>query len=56
MDALCRHGDPYRGGDNAIVVFEAAVGSERGKDDISPFREVKHFIIFGLRSGKWSGA
>ena len=40
MDALCRHGDPYRGGDNAIVVFEAAVGSERGKADISPFREV----------------
>ncbi|XP_070573548.1 uncharacterized protein [Ptychodera flava] len=39
-DALCKYGQPFRNGDNAIVAFFAGIGSEKLEDDIMPFREV----------------
>ncbi|XP_070572594.1 uncharacterized protein [Ptychodera flava] len=39
-DSLCRYGDPFRGGDNAIEAFLVGVGSERLLDDVVPFRQV----------------
>ncbi|XP_070572595.1 uncharacterized protein [Ptychodera flava] len=39
---LCRYGDPFRGGDNAIEAFLVGVGSERLLDDVVPFTQVDH--------------
>ncbi|CAH1239174.1 HEG1 [Branchiostoma lanceolatum] len=39
-DNMCRFGDPFRPGDNSVSVFYAGVGTEKLKDDVSPFHEV----------------
>ncbi|KAL8577054.1 hypothetical protein ACOMHN_049914 [Nucella lapillus] len=41
----CRYGDPFRGGQNPIVRFEAGIGSESGLDDVSPFEEVIKAVL-----------
>ncbi|XP_019624877.1 PREDICTED: uncharacterized protein LOC109470382 isoform X2 [Branchiostoma belcheri] len=38
--SLCLHGKPFRNGDQAVVRFEAGVGSAKLLDDIASFREV----------------
>ncbi|KAI8485273.1 hypothetical protein Bbelb_370200 [Branchiostoma belcheri] len=37
--SLCLHGKPFRNGDQAVVRFEAGVGSAKLLDDIASFRE-----------------
>ncbi|CAG2187681.1 unnamed protein product [Mytilus edulis] len=38
--SLCRYGNPFRGGTNPVVKFEAGIGRERLSTDVSPFSEV----------------
>ncbi|KAI8519526.1 hypothetical protein Bbelb_027830 [Branchiostoma belcheri] len=38
--SLCLHGKPFRNGDQAVVRFEAGVGSAKLLDDVASFREV----------------
>ncbi|XP_076087285.1 uncharacterized protein LOC143057777 [Mytilus galloprovincialis] len=38
--ALCRYGDPFRGGSNPIIKYEVGIGSDKLLTDIEPFREV----------------
>ncbi|XP_052081237.1 uncharacterized protein LOC127719261 [Mytilus californianus] len=38
--ALCRYGDPFRGGTNPIIKYEVGIGSDKLLTDIVPFREV----------------
>ncbi|KAK3609657.1 hypothetical protein CHS0354_035942 [Potamilus streckersoni] len=40
IDALCRYGTPFRGGDIAVVKYEAGIGKSPLSDDVAPFREV----------------
>ncbi|XP_060596420.1 uncharacterized protein LOC132750448 [Ruditapes philippinarum] len=40
VNALCRYGDPFQGGTNAIVQYEAGVGTLPGSVDIVPFQKV----------------
>lgn len=39
-ESPCRYGDPFRGGQNPIVRYEAGVGSSKGLADVVSFREV----------------
>ncbi|XP_076086943.1 uncharacterized protein LOC143057517 [Mytilus galloprovincialis] len=38
--ALCRYGDPFRGGTNPIIKYEVGIGSDKLLTDIVPFRKV----------------
>lgn len=38
--SLCRYGDPFRGGKNPVIKFEAGIGSEKLLTDVSPFIEI----------------
>ncbi|VDI67222.1 Hypothetical predicted protein [Mytilus galloprovincialis] len=38
--ALCRYGDPFRGGTNPIIKYEIGIGTDKFLTDIEPFREV----------------
>ncbi|CAG2204566.1 unnamed protein product [Mytilus edulis] len=38
--ALCRYGDPFRGGSNPIIKYEVGIGSDKLLTDIEPFRKV----------------
>ncbi|VDI71255.1 Hypothetical predicted protein, partial [Mytilus galloprovincialis] len=38
--ALCRYGDPFRGGTNPIIKYEVGIGSDKLLTDIEPFRKV----------------
>ncbi|CAC5416407.1 unnamed protein product [Mytilus coruscus] len=38
--ALCRYGDPFRGGTNPIIKYEVGIGSDKLLTDIEPFSEV----------------
>ncbi|XP_053400990.1 uncharacterized protein LOC123541000 [Mercenaria mercenaria] len=40
INALCRYGDPIQGGTNAIVKYEAGIGTTPGAVDIVPFQVV----------------
>uniref|UniRef100_A0ABM0M0H6 Uncharacterized protein LOC100366953 n=1 Tax=Saccoglossus kowalevskii TaxID=10224 RepID=A0ABM0M0H6_SACKO len=40
VETLCRYGDPFRNGENAIEGFMAGIGSQRLQDDVVPFRIV----------------
>ncbi|XP_078578634.1 uncharacterized protein LOC144863382 [Branchiostoma floridae x Branchiostoma japonicum] len=42
-DQLCRHGEPFRNGDSAILSFMAGLGTEVHQDDVVPFRTVSDF-------------
>ena len=42
---LCRYGDPFKGGTNAIVKYEAGLGNATGVDNFVPFREVLIFLL-----------
>jgi hypothetical protein len=37
---LCRYGNPFRGGTNPVVMYEAAIGSDKLATDIDDYREV----------------
>ncbi|ESO82597.1 hypothetical protein LOTGIDRAFT_236952 [Lottia gigantea] len=39
-NAICRLGRPFRGGKNAVVKFEAGIGTRVNSDNVVPFREV----------------
>ncbi|KAK6174798.1 hypothetical protein SNE40_013376 [Patella caerulea] len=39
-NALCRYGDPYRGGTNAIVEYEAGIGRVTHGSSVVPFKKV----------------
>ncbi|XP_067659895.1 uncharacterized protein [Haliotis asinina] len=39
-DKLCRYGDPFKGGNNAIIQYEAAIGSATGLSDVVDFQPV----------------
>ncbi|XP_048250793.1 uncharacterized protein LOC124111176 [Haliotis rufescens] len=39
-DKLCRYGDPFKGGNNAIIRYEAAIGSATGLSDMVDFQPV----------------
>ena len=43
--AACRYGNPFRGGDNAIVRFEAGVGSSRNQANLVPYKQVSPVIL-----------
>ena len=36
----CRYGDPFRGGGNPIVRYEAGLGTQNGLADVAEYREV----------------
>lgn len=40
VDALCRFGDPFQGGTNAIIRYEAGIGTDKQTADVVDFREV----------------
>ncbi|KAL5015119.1 hypothetical protein ScPMuIL_009389 [Solemya velum] len=40
LSALCRYGNPFRGGTNPIIRYEAGIGTERGLTDVIDFRKV----------------
>jgi hypothetical protein len=40
VGSLCRYGNPFRGGTNPIVIYEAAIGSDRLSTDIEDYRDV----------------
>jgi hypothetical protein len=40
VEAMCRYGDPFQGGTNAIVRYEAAIGTSKDTTDIADFQEV----------------
>ncbi|XP_053401006.1 uncharacterized protein LOC123523226 isoform X2 [Mercenaria mercenaria] len=40
VNALCRYGDPFEGGTNAIVRYEAGIGTAQGEVDMVAFQEV----------------
>ncbi|KAK3612537.1 hypothetical protein CHS0354_024514 [Potamilus streckersoni] len=40
VGALCRYGEPFRGGTNSIVRYEAGIGAQNGLADFADFREV----------------
>jgi hypothetical protein len=37
---LCRYGNPFRGGTNPVIMYEAAIGSDKLATDIDDHREV----------------
>ncbi|XP_046562952.1 uncharacterized protein LOC124271845 [Haliotis rubra] len=37
---LCRYGNPFQGGNNAIVRYEAGIGSASGLSDVEPYQQV----------------
>ena len=41
INALCRYGKPFQGGTNAIVKYEAGIGTSPGAVDMVPFQEVR---------------
>ncbi|KAK3612515.1 hypothetical protein CHS0354_024486 [Potamilus streckersoni] len=40
VGALCRYGEPFRGGTNGIVRYEAGIGTQNGLADFVDFREI----------------
>ena len=40
IDELCRYGEPFQGGTNAIVRYEAGVGTSKDTPDVADFQEV----------------
>ncbi|KAL5014713.1 hypothetical protein ScPMuIL_008983 [Solemya velum] len=40
LSALCRYGNPFRGGTNPIIRYEAGIGTKRGLTDVIDFRKV----------------
>ncbi|VDI50948.1 Hypothetical predicted protein, partial [Mytilus galloprovincialis] len=36
----CRYGDPFRGGTNPVIKYEAGIGTEKLQTDIVPYREI----------------
>ncbi|XP_048250418.1 uncharacterized protein LOC124151537 [Haliotis rufescens] len=49
LGKLCRYGNPFRGGNNAIVRYEAGIGLKSGQADVVPFRPVYSPCIPCLR-------
>lgn len=45
IDALCRYGVPFQGGTNAIIRYEAGIGTNKAEDDAVKFREVCIFTL-----------
>lgn len=46
VNALCRYGDPFQGGTNAIVKYEAGIGTSPGEVDMVSFQQVLIYFIF----------
>ncbi|XP_048258679.1 uncharacterized protein LOC124137747 [Haliotis rufescens] len=42
---LCRYGNAFQGGDNAIVRYEAGIGSASGLSDVVPYQQVHNPCI-----------
>ena len=42
----CRYGNPFRGGGNPIVRYEAGIGSDSGLADVVDFKEVSQCMGF----------
>lgn len=40
VGSLCRYGNPFRGGTNPVIKYEAAIGTDQLTTDISDFSEV----------------
>ncbi|VDI54125.1 Hypothetical predicted protein [Mytilus galloprovincialis] len=36
----CRYGDPFRGGTNPVIKYEAGIGTEKLQTDVVPYREI----------------
>ncbi|XP_067658325.1 uncharacterized protein [Haliotis asinina] len=49
LGTLCRYGNPFRGGNNAIVRYEAGIGTKSGQDDVVPLRPIHSPCVPCLR-------
>jgi hypothetical protein len=37
---LCRYGNPFRGGNNPVIKYEAGIGTDKVQTNVVPYREV----------------
>ena len=58
--ALCRYGEPFRGGDHAVLEFMAGVGTTQDEADVRDFQKVRNSslcddVTVGIMGYKYYG-